>query len=103
MTILLFAESSSVLSNHCSAAVICGLEAKLKHISADSIEDKETEETYYLIRLQTDETHLINQGEKLDIIPGMVVDVDILTGKKTVLDYLLKPITKAREKALRER
>lgn len=80
-----------------------GLEAELKHISADTIEDKETDETYYLIRLRTDKTYLVNKGEKLDIIAGMVVDVDILTGKKTVMDYLLKPITKARGRALRER
>lgn len=41
--------------------------------------------------------------EQLPIIPGMVTTVDILTGKKTVLDYILKPILKARQNALRER
>ena len=43
------------------------------------------------------------RGETLPIIPGMTASVDILTGKKSVLDYLLKPILKARQNALRER
>jgi adhesin transport system membrane fusion protein len=46
---------------------------------------------------------LSKEGETLPIIPGMIAEVDILTGKKTVMDYLLKPILKARQKAMRER
>ena len=42
-------------------------------------------------------------GHPLEIIPGMVAQVDILTGRRTVLDYLLKPVVKLREMALTER
>jgi len=80
-----------------------GLEAELEHISADTITNKEDDESYYLIRLRTSKNYLEKKGEKLNIIAGMTADVDILTGKKSVLDYLLKPILKAKERALRER
>lgn len=80
-----------------------GLEAKLEHISADTIVDETDDKSYYQIRLRTNKNHLEKNGEILNIIAGMNADVDILTGKKTVLDYLLKPILKAKERALRER
>lgn len=80
-----------------------GLEAELEHISADSITNEEDGENYYLIRLRTKKNYLEKNGAKLNVIAGMTAEVDILTGKKTVLDYLLKPILKARETALRER
>ena len=79
-----------------------GLNGRLEHISADSIEDDKGN-TYYLIRVRTDKNHLGKGKESLPIIPGMLASVDILTGKKTVLDYLLKPILKAQQSALRER
>ena len=53
--------------------------------------------------MRTDKTTLQRNGSDLPIIPGMTSTVEILTGKKTVLDYLLKPILKARDQALRER
>ncbi len=80
-----------------------GLEAELEHISADTITNKEDDESYYLIRLRTSQNYLQRKGERLNIIAGMTADVNILTGKKSVLDYLLKPILKAKERALRER
>ncbi len=80
-----------------------GLEAKLEHISADTIVNKEDDQSYYLVRLRTNKNYLEKNGEKLNIISGMTADVDILTGKKSVLDYILKPILKARESALKER
>ncbi|MGH8120211.1 MAG: HlyD family type I secretion periplasmic adaptor subunit, partial [Gammaproteobacteria bacterium] len=84
-----------------------GLEANLEYISSDTIEDEKERDkdnnTYYLVRLRTLKNNLLHKGEKLYIIPGMVAEVDILTGKKTVMDYLLKPILKARDTALRER
>lgn len=81
-----------------------GLRAQLEHISADSIPSEEKDgESYYLIRLRTDKNYLEKNGERLDIIAGMTAEVDILTGKKTVLDYLLKPILKARDRAFTER
>ena len=80
-----------------------GLEAELEHISADTITNEDDGENYYIIRLRTDKNYLEKNGEKLNIIAGMTADVDILTGKKSVLDYILKPILKARARALRER
>jgi adhesin transport system membrane fusion protein len=79
-----------------------GLPAKLERISADTITDDEGN-SFYLIYLRTDKNYIDNGQELLRIIPGMTTTVDILTGKKTVLDYLLKPILKARNEALRER
>ena len=79
-----------------------GLPAKLVRISADTIVD-ERGESYYQIIVRTDKSELVHQGQILPIIPGMVASVDILTGRKTVLDYLLKPILKTRNRALTER
>lgn len=78
------------------------LDGELEHISADTIVD-ETGESFYQIRVRTKKSHLGEDDDPLPIIPGMVAEVDIITGKKTVLDYLLKPVLRARERALRER
>ncbi len=77
-----------------------GLEATLEHISADSVVDDKGN-AFFLVRVRTLSTNLGPQ--KLPIIPGMVAEVDILTGKKTVLAYLLKPILRAKANALTER
>lgn len=79
-----------------------GLDAKLEQIGADSITD-EKKESYYLVTLRTDKNYIGTKEHPLPIIPGMVASVDILTGKKTVLSYLLKPVLKAKYTALRER
>ncbi|NIE78560.1 HlyD family type I secretion periplasmic adaptor subunit [Pantoea sp. Ap-967] len=80
-----------------------GLKAKLEQIGADTITDEDKKTTYYLIRLRTDRSHLGSDAKPLLIIPGMVATVDIMTGEKTIMSYLLKPIMKARTEALRER
>ena len=83
-----------------------GLESNLEYISSDTIEDereRENDKFYYLVRLRTLKNHLVHNGENLYIIPGMIAEVDILTGKKTVMDYLLKPILRAKDTAMRER
>lgn len=79
-----------------------GLEGQVEHISADTIED-EKGENFYQVRVRTEQNSLMYRGENLPIIPGMTAQVDVLTGKKSVLDYLLKPILKAKQNALRER
>ena len=82
------------------------LEARLEHISADSItqQDKDGgERSYYLIRVRTLDRGYRKDGEYLPIIPGMTATVDVLTGRKSVLHYLLRPIVRAQERALRER
>ncbi|MBF0382366.1 MAG: type I secretion system permease/ATPase [Magnetococcales bacterium] len=79
-----------------------GLPGQLEHISADTIMDEKGEH-YYEIRVRTKKKQLGNINNPLPIIPGMVASVDIITGKKSVLDYLLKPIIKAKGSAMRER
>ncbi|MDF3932255.1 HlyD family type I secretion periplasmic adaptor subunit [Pseudomonas citronellolis] len=79
-----------------------GLKAKLEMISADTITDDKGN-AFYLIQVRTDKNHLGPDNKPLLIIPGMVATVDIITGEKSVLDYLLKPVLKARWEALRER
>jgi len=82
-----------------------GLEGVVEQISADTIQDQKDQkgESFYKVKLRTQASAIVYRGEKLPIIPGMTASVDILTGKKSVLDYLLKPILKAKENALRER
>ncbi|KTD22612.1 HlyD family type I secretion periplasmic adaptor subunit [Legionella londiniensis] len=82
-----------------------GLEGTVEQISADTIVDEndKKEESYYLIRVRTKKNYLGTEARPLYIIPGMQATVDILTGRKSVLDYLLKPILKAKQEALRER
>ncbi len=79
-----------------------GLEGVLEQISADTIEDKKGE-VFYLAKLRTQKNGIVYHSETLPIIPGMTATADILTGRKTILDYILKPILKAHQNALRER
>ncbi|MHB8708841.1 MAG: HlyD family type I secretion periplasmic adaptor subunit [Desulfuromonadales bacterium] len=79
-----------------------GLEGVVEAISADTIEDEKGEH-FYKVKLRTQTGTLNYRGENLPIIPGMTASVDILTGKKSVLSYLLKPILKIKQNALRER
>ncbi len=79
-----------------------GLDGVLEQISADTMQD-EKGNFYYQVKVRTMKTEIIYHDEALPIIPGMMTTVDILTGKKTVLDYLLKPILKAKQNALREK
>lgn len=72
-------------------------------VGADAEQDEATGETYFPIIIETDATRLERGDEVHDIRPGMVASVDILTGERTVLDYLLKPFRKAQAEALRER
>ena len=79
-----------------------GLEGVVEHISADTITDEQGE-SFYQVRIRTDKSHLGTASAPLEILPGMHAQVDIVTGKKTILSYLLKPILKARANALTER
>jgi len=77
-----------------------GLEGVLEHISADTTTDEEGN-SFYLVRVRTSETSL-SEDNSLPIIPGMTASVDIITGKRTVMNYLLKPILSAKTNALKE-
>lgn len=79
-----------------------GMEGVVEQISADTIQDEKGEH-FYKVKLRTKTNAIVHRGSQLPIIPGMTASVDILTGKKSVLDYLLKPILKASQNALRER
>jgi adhesin transport system membrane fusion protein len=82
-----------------------GLEGELIHISPDAIVEKNgnTTETFYLIKVKTNKNYLGSVNMPLKIIPGMESEVDILTGKKTILSFLLKPVLRAKYSSLRER
>lgn len=82
-----------------------GLDGKIVEISADSIIDKESKEgkSYYRVIVKTEKNYLERNGNKLPIIPGMIASVDIITGKKTILDFILKPILKVKQNSLHER
>lgn len=79
-----------------------GLDAVVEEISADTIQN-ERGEHFFRVRLRTDRSYLGTEANPLPIIPGMTASVDILTGHKTVLEYLLRPILRAKDTALRER
>ena len=85
-------------------AIYGGLHGKVTVISPDTIRDEvKQDQFYYRVYIRADSDKLRNkQGKTFAITPGMVATVDIRTGQKTVLDYLIKPFNKARE-ALRER
>nr|WP_256355236.1 HlyD family type I secretion periplasmic adaptor subunit [Pseudomonas sp. PDM33] len=79
-----------------------GLQADLEQIGADTVTDDDGN-SFYLIKLRTRKSHLGSDDKPLLIIPGMIATVDIMTGKKSILSYLLKPILRAKAEALRER
>lgn len=78
------------------------LRGALEHISADSTQT-ERGDIFYTVRVRTDRALLERDGRSYPILPGMVANVDILTGRKTVLDYLTRPMTRLQAQALRER
>jgi len=79
-----------------------GLKANVKQISPDAVTD-EKGESYYLVLLETQERALKRNGKEMRIIPGMVATVDILTGEKTVMEYMLKPLIKTIDSSMNER
>jgi membrane fusion protein, adhesin transport system len=83
-------------------AIYGGLDGEVTLISADTITDEKGEE-YYLVRVKSKQNYLGSEDNKKEIIIGMTAQVDIITGKKTVLQYLMKPILRAKNNALRER
>ena len=83
-------------------AIYGGLKGTLEHISADTIQD-EKGNAFYLVRVRTEKSYLGDISKPMPIIPGMMATADIITGKKSVLEYLLKPIIRAKHSALRER
>jgi len=89
------------------SSVYGSLKGKVERISADTIAEESKgqaeKETFYRVMVRTDTNHLGVAANPLPIIPGMVATVEILTGKKSVLDYLVKPARMLRDEAFRER
>ena len=83
-------------------AIYGGMAAEMELISADTITDEDGE-SFYLVRVRTQKNFLGDEDNPLPIIPGMQAEVDIMTGKKSVLTYLLKPVLRAKQRALTER
>ena len=79
-----------------------GLTGKVINISPDTITEKD-DKTYYLVRIETEKNYIGEKDKSMKIIPGMVADVDIITGKKSILDYILKPILKTKQYTFTER
>ncbi|HET9813200.1 MAG TPA: HlyD family type I secretion periplasmic adaptor subunit [Sphingomicrobium sp.] len=80
-----------------------GLEGHVVQVSADSIYDEKEKEAYFTVIVETDKSYLTAAGHALPITPGMMTDTQIITGWKSILTYLLKPVLKARSEALQER
>ena len=76
-----------------------GLEGRLEHIGADTVVD-EKGNAFYMVRVRTNQSFL---GDNLPVIPGMIAEVDIVTGEKSLLMYLLKPVLRAKARAFTER
>ena len=79
------------------------LTGKVKRVGADAILDKEHQDSYFEVILEADRNYLGQLSERLTISPGMAADASILTGKRTPMEYLLKPVIKTLDKSLRER
>jgi adhesin transport system membrane fusion protein len=80
-----------------------GLEGRVVQVSADSIYDENEKQAYFTVIIETDRSYVMASGRRLPITPGMMTDTQIITGRKSVLTYLLKPALKARSDALHER
>lgn len=90
------------------SSVYGSLKGKVERISADAIVDDKSEqrgekgESFYRVIVRTDKNHLGSAEHPLPIIPGMVATVEVQTGEKSVLDYMMKPARMLRDEALRE-
>jgi len=80
-----------------------GLDGRVVQVSADSIYDEAEKQAYFTVIVETTKSYLQSGAHRLPITPGMMTDTQIITGRKSVLSYLLKPVLKARSDALRER
>lgn len=80
-----------------------GLSGKVQQISADSIYDEVERQTYYSVVVETDKSYIAKGSRKFPIVPGMICEVEIITGSKSILSYLFKPVTKGLNQAMTER
>jgi len=78
------------------------IDGKVTGITADAISDNQTGAQYYLVDVTLDGTLYEDDGSEVTLLPGMVASIDVLSGKRTVLDYFWQPIAKTKDKALRD-
>ena len=83
-------------------ALYGGLEGEVVNISPDTVTDNK-DRTFYIVRIKTKAGYLESGGKKLKIIPGMVVNADIITGKRTILQYLIDPLIRSKDYIFTER
>lgn len=79
------------------------LPGKVVRVGADAVVDAERKETFFEVLLEAQKNFLGDPSEHLSISPGMAADASIQTGKRTMMEYMLKPIVKTLDKSLRER
>jgi adhesin transport system membrane fusion protein len=80
-----------------------GIPGHVVQVGADTTYDEQAKEAYYTVVVETDRAYLTAHGRPLPITPGMICSADIITGRKSILDYLLKPVLKTKYEALHER
>lgn len=80
-----------------------GLSGSVVEVSADSIYDEVERIAYYRVLIETDVSYIEKDGQQLPIVPGMITDIEIITGAKSILAYLFRPVTRALDTALSER
>ena len=78
------------------------IDGKVLSVSADALGDQQTGQQYYLVDVSIDGKLYESTGEEVTILPGMVASIDVLSGKRTILDYFWQPISKTKNKAFRE-
>lgn len=95
-------QSATVKVTAYDYSIYGSLKGKVTTISPDTVTDK-NDNVYYIVKIKTDKKFLGSEEKPLKILPGMMVNVDIVTGKKTILQYILKPIFKAKQYTFSER
>lgn len=95
-------QSATVKVTAYDFSIYGSLKGKVVTVSPDTVTDK-NDNVYYVVKIKTDKKYLGSEEKPLKIIPGMMVNVDIVTGKKTILEYIFKPILKAKQYTFSER
>ena len=78
------------------------IDGEVKSVSADAISDSQTGLQYYLVDISINGTLYEDSGDEVLILPGMIASIDVLSGKRTILDYFWQPIARTKNKALRD-
>ena len=96
-------DSANVKVTAYDFSIYGGLTGRVAQVSADSIYDEVERQAYYTVLIETDRSFISKNGQEFPIVPGMMTDVEVITGKRTILSYLFKPVAKAFDQALTER